>query len=404
MERKLIQNRKERKLFKHISYARLIVCIIGAVYAFLAGFCLLKPADAYSASERRELAQMPEFSWEALWSGRYTGLLEEYAADQFPMRDSFRSLKARFSIGIMQKQDTNGIYLKDGYLCEMEYPMDEDSIIRAANLFAKIHEQYLQDTEVKAYLSIIPDKNYFQSISFGKKNSEEIVSNRKNTPEILQFTKDTVLTMDYERFFDLLYQETPFLQPVSIKETLTLADYYKTDSHWKQEEIIDTAAVLADEMGTPFKSDFAVQNTDEPFYGVYYGQAGLSIPADRLAYCTNDSLEKSVVYDYENNREIPLYDLSKTTGRDPYEMFLGGNISLAVIENKEALSKKELVVFGDSFSRSLLPLLAGSYQKITLIDIRYLPSAYIGNHIEFTNQDVLFLYSTSVLNNSIVLK
>jgi len=51
-----------------------------------------------------------------------------------------------------------------------------------------------------------------------------------------------------------------------------------------------------------------------------------------------------------------------------------------------------------------LPLLAESYAKITLIDIRYLPSAMVGNYVTFTNQDVLFLYSTSVLNNSITLK
>ena len=60
------------------------------------------------------------------------------------------------------------------------------------------------------------------------------------------------------------------------------------------------------------------------------------------------------------------------------------------IENTESLSAKELIVFGDSFSRSLLPLLAESYQKITLVDIRYLPSEYIRNYVEFEGQDVLF--------------
>ena len=85
-------------------------------------------------------------------------------------------------------------------------------------------------------------------------------------------------------------------------------------------------------------------------------------------------------------------------------MFFGGNISLATIENPDALSDKELVVFGDSYSRSLLPLLAGSYKKITLVDIRYMWSGQVGNYIEFTDQDVLFLYSTSVINNSITLK
>ena len=210
--------------------------------------------------------------------------------------------------------------------------------------------------------------------------------------------------MDYEDFFGRIYEKTPHFTPVSITEQLQLSDYYRTDTHWKQEEIIDVAKVLAERMNVPFEGDFTVNETSIPFYGVYYGQAGLNLPADTISYCTSEVLENCFVYDYENNREILLYDVSKGASRDPYEMFLGGNISLVTIENEEALSQKELVVFGDSFSRSLLPLLAESYQKIALVDIRYLRGGQVGKYIQFKDQDVLFLYSTSVLNDSITLK
>ena len=43
-------------------------------------------------------------------------------------------------------------------------------------------------------------------------------------------------------------------------------------------------------------------------------------------------------------------------------------------------------------------------EKITLIDIRYIRSDILEKFIEFKNQDVLFLYSTTVLNNGIILK
>lgn len=49
-------------------------------------------------------------------------------------------------------------------------------------------------------------------------------------------------------------------------------------------------------------------------------------------------------------------------------------------------------------------LLAEDYAKITLVDIRYLPVERIGNYIDFKDQNVLFLYSTSVLNHSETLK
>jgi len=49
-------------------------------------------------------------------------------------------------------------------------------------------------------------------------------------------------------------------------------------------------------------------------------------------------------------------------------------------------------------------LFAETYSKITLVDIRYLPSEMVGRFVTFDNQDVLFLYSTPVLNNSVTMK
>ena len=52
------------------------------------------------------------------------------------------------------------------------------------------------------------------------------------------------------------------------------------------------------------------------------------------------------------------------------------------------------------FGSSLAPLLLGGYSKITLIDIRYIHLDYLKQYVDFTECDVLFLYSTLVLNNS----
>jgi hypothetical protein len=81
-------------------------------------------------------------------------------------------------------------------------------------------------------------------------------------------------------------------------------------------------------------------------------------------------------------------------------MFLAGSDALLVIENPNATTDKELVVFRDSFGSSLLPLLIESYTKVTVVDIRYISSNLLGNFLEFNDQDVLFIYSTLVLNSS----
>ena len=66
---------------------------------------------------------------------------------------------------------------------------------------------------------------------------------------------------------------------------------------------------------------------------------------------------------------------------------------------------KKLYLFRDSFSSSLAPLLVGGYSEIYLIDIRYVMSDYLDLFLSFEEgQDILFLYSTEVLNNSTMLQ
>ena len=96
--------------------------------------------------------------------------------------------------------------------------------------------------------------------------------------------------------------------------------------------------------------------------------------------------------------------MEKAHGKAPYEMFLGGSLSLITIENDKAKTEKELVIFRDSFGSAIAPLFVEGYRKITVVDIRYIHPNLLEKYIEFNNQDVLFLYSTSILNNSETIK
>ena len=87
-------------------------------------------------------------------------------------------------------------------------------------------------------------------------------------------------------------------------------------------------------------------------------------------------------------------------GKDPYEMFLSGTEPLLVIDNPDAETDRELVMFRDSFGSSLAPLLVEGYKKITLVDIRYISPQFLGSFVNFENCDILFIYSTILLNNS----
>ena len=230
------------------------------------------------------------------------------------------------------------------------------------------------------YLSIVPDKNYF-------------------------FAKDSGhLQMDYEMLVSKMVSDNSYMTYVDIFPLLTQQDYYLTDTHWKQEKLVDVAEKLLVAMDNKVETSYETVQLEGDFYGVYYGQAALSLKPDKIKILTNESIKNMAVFDYESNKNIPIYDLTKMEEADPYEVYVGGPVSLVTIENPSASTEEELIVFRDSFGSSIAPLLAQGYKKITLVDIRYIQPMVLDNYIDFSNQDVLFLYSTLVLNNSETLK
>ncbi len=371
------------------SKKHLVIC--GAVillFAILSTFCFFGPKATYSDSERRPLADFPELSWKNMVSGQFMDEFETYAADTFPLREVFRGIKSQTTLFAMGQKTNNDIYLHEGYLSALEYPMDTDSIQHAADVFQGIYETYLKDANTNVFVSVIPDKNAYLASSAGQ------------------------LCMDYKVFeAEFETKTSAFASYISISDLLSAEDYYYTDSHWRQENLADVADRLMSTMHygntssqeTPLISYTTIE-WDKPFYGVYKGQSALPHKGDTLRWLSNDIIDQMSAYDHQNQTAIPVYNTDKAAGKDPYEVFLSGPLSLVTIENPMVNTQKELILFRDSFGSSIAPLLAQGYHKVTLIDIRYLPSNMIGKYVDFSNSDVLFLYSTSVLNNSETLK
>jgi hypothetical protein len=212
--------------------------------------------------------------------------------------------------------------------------------------------------------------------------------------------------MDYDRLYDTIRAGMKYAEFIDIRNLLEIKSYYKTDTHWRQEMIKPVAEELLSIMGAEDAHEHQYQEiTPETlFYGVYYGQSALPLEKEYITYLTNELLDSCIVYNYEKDSTSGIYDLSKLKGRDSYELFLSGSVPLLTIANPKAAGEKELIIFRDSFGSSLIPLLAEGYSKITLVDIRYISSEILGDYIEFNGQDVLFLYSTLLLNDSFSMK
>ena len=353
-----------------------------ALWVVLAIFAWFGPKQVLSQAERRPLKQFPALTAHTLLNGDFMEKFEGYTLDQFPLRDNFRTLKSLFSYKVLGQLDNNGIYMEDGYAAKLEYPLNRVSVGNALKKFDYIYEQYLQGMGCKVYMTVIPDKGYYLAQPNGYP------------------------AMDYSQLFAQVKDGMPWAQMVDITGSLDASDYYYTDTHWRQEKLLDTAKVLCDALGVAATEESELSPTliSQKFYGVYYGQAALPMSGEELYVVESPLISACRVYNYETKQYGSIYDREKLTGTDPYDVYLSGPQALLRVENPNASGNKELVIFRDSFGSSLVPLLVQDYRTVTLVDIRYVSSKLLGEYLTFQNQDVLFAYSTLILNNSATLK
>ncbi len=342
---------------------------------------IVTPDVSVSYSERRKLREAPAYSIEKLFSGELFQEFEKYCLDQFVFRDSFRGLKSFVRFNLLKQKDNNKIYIAEGTINKMEYPLNEKSIISGAEKLNGVYRKYLRGMNVS--YAIIPDKNYFTAAQNG------------------------YLSMDYDRLLEIMNENVKDMKYIDLFGFLTIEDYYKTDIHWSQDRIIDIADILLTGMGNSSLASEVQYNKVElyPFYGSYYGQAALKFRPDIIKYLTNETIENSIAYDHIDRTYSNVYMPDMFGTIDSYDVFLSGAKSIITVTNPMCSTGRELLLFRDSFGSSIAPLLIQGYSKITLIDLRYLSTDLLGNYIDLnTDSDVLFLYNTIILNNSAMLK
>ena len=261
-----------------------IIVILFVIY--ICTFSILHiviPDKELTISERRKLNTFPEIEL----TNEYITKIEDYLLDHFPFRDEFRSIKANFNYKVLNKLDNNNIYLKDNYIFKSNYPTNNKSI----NHFIKTTKTLkgLLTEDNKTYLMIIPDKNYYLSDK--------------------QF-----LQIDYEYIFNEL--EKLDMKQINIKNTLTLSDFYETDTHWKQEKLDKVIKVMSEVMDFEYEKMEYKKNIYDKFYGVYYGESALKRKPETLTYLTNETLNNVEVKYLENNSLKDIYNKDNLSNLD----------------------------------------------------------------------------------------
>lgn len=336
--------------------------------AVLFGFSLLHlalPDREVSRSERRRLAQLPPLS-----SG-FSDKVEEYMLDQFPLREQLRTVNSLVRLYGLGQADIHGIYLQGGGAFRMDGPLQEKQVRHAAAVFSAVQEKYFPS--LPAHYVIVPDKNAKAETSRPR--------------------------LDTETMRGIVREALPGMTEIDIWDLLSADDYYKTDPHWRQERLLPVAAAICEALGADAPGTFT-EKTLSPFYGAYYGQAALPMAPDTLTYLESADTKAAKVTGPELDGAQPVYRPELLDGTDGYDVFLSGAQAVLTVTSPNVHNGRHLVLFRDSFGSSLAPLLLGSFERITLVDLRYISAARLTDYADLSDAtDVLYLCSTAVWNN-----
>ena len=370
------------KWFRRISGLLFILFVFGLAIA-----ALLLPDRAYSSKEKRNLAQFPTLSMRSIADGSFMDGIEDYAADQFPMRDDFMQMKTAL-VRAEGKVESQGVYAaKDGSLMERFDAPDKKNEAETLNAISSFMTRY---ESANQYFMLVP-------------NAVSVEAEK---------LPDNAPTADQNAYIDEVFASLPQgtaidLRPLFNKDKQTKQLYYRTDHHWTTDGARSAFDIYANVAGLAGVPDFNRSVISNDFYGSLVSESGFSVNTpDAVSVYLPDMPEDffyTVTYTNENLRKISCYDTEKLTEDDQYQVFFGGNHP--VIEIKTSLeSDRSILVIKDSYANCFIPFLIPEYHSITVIDPRYYYDDIDALMMSEDFTDVLFLYNVNTFAEDTNLK
>ncbi len=312
---------------------------------------MVNPVREFSATENRNLAQMPEFSFDALFTNdddeKFTLKYEEFITDQFVARDSWITLKS-FAERALGKKESNGVYFgSDGYLIEKhEVPTEQlEKNIAYLKSFLEATKDY--DTHVL----IAPTASLILADKLPK----------------------YAPVWDQSALLDRLEALGSF---VDCRDVLTEHKgeqiYYHADHHWTTLGAYYAYTELCKSLDIePYAFDeFERRVLANDFRGTLANKVNMDTTPDEI-FTLDPETVIEVIYNGGQKVTDTIYEESYLEGRDKYSTFLDGNQPLVDIKTSVE-NGKTLLLVKDSYAHCMVPMLTAHYERIILMDMRHL--------------------------------
>ncbi|HVQ09454.1 MAG TPA: DHHW family protein [Allosphingosinicella sp.] len=371
----------------------------------------LTPQQSISASEKRELARVPDLTLRAVFDGSYERRFEEFYNDNFPWREQWVELTATLKRlrGVHNAQQIevfNEAPVPPQARRPSFVPVDEEyrrvrSVIvvgdRAVQQFGGTAATLTPFVDmIRQYHEALPQvRLYVMSIPVG---SDMFLPRQVNDGQMLE-----------KRNIDLLHSRLPAgVVPVRAYDAMLphREEYiqFRTDHHWTGRGAYYAYRAFAEAAGfTPLRLDqMSYGRTRGEFLGTLYYRTrspALSANPDHVEYWKVPGETRVTVFTNSLGQGRPglLYH-EQASGGNSYGVFLGGDFPLIRIETQHR-SGRSILVVKDSYGNAFVPYLAAHYDRIFVVDYRH----FRGNIPQFMAENAIgeLLYAhNSLFTNS----
>lgn len=359
------------------------------VFIFLGGFItLVKKEVKVSSVENRILVSKPTVSKQKLVEGTLFSEFDLYFKDQFMYRSKWIEAASKLDLMLDKKKYLDVVKGKDGYLLSFNsfnYKLDLNKLkedIKYSSEEMKSLNEHVNRNGGKFIFAGIPIQPYF---------------NANKYLDYFESMESFYLLQD-NLFFEALHNDK--ISALNMKDIFSNQQdnlYFKTDHHYNfrgayltYKEILNSLINEGVKIQQTYNlGDFGLEKINKPFLGSWNAKINWLFKNDDYIELPNPKFQmpkyKKIVNGEEDNRLYYYNEDDKTTG---YGAYMNGDKAEIIISTDRKNLPKALI-FGDSFTNAVEPLLALHFDETRILDLRYYKGKSLYKYIEDYKPDVV---------------
>lgn len=354
--------------------------------------------QSVSVMENRKLAAFPNYSDSLFWSGKYFKQIDEYYADNFPLRDNWISFADKFK---------NSIGFTSSEIKLYDPTNSTEANEKTDTTKDKISDGPLKDDgatgEVKKRVFVFKNRA-FEMFGGGEamgKSYADVINNYNKilSPDIQIYNLIIPVALEFEiteKYAKLQKPNRPAIENIyntldpNIKKVWAIDEirkhrqeyiYFNTDHHWTSLGAYYAYKAFCETAGlTPVSLDTVAYKTKPSFLGSLYRltkDGGLQGNPDSVRYY----LFKDSVNFFVGSAKIGQWTKSKmygegASGPNSYSVFLQGDLPTVKMETQHKNGRK-IAIVKESYGNAFAPYLINNYEKVIVVDQRYYTGDFI---------------------------